>query len=80
MVQGPLTPMGGWTGVLVPKIPGQGSFFNLDQVVILTPHMYGLSTPLGEAMPMAFLISPFSFKFRKFNFFFLFFFQFLYYR
>ena len=53
LAQGPLTPMGGWTGVLVGEIPGQKSFLNLDQVAIWTPQMYGLSTPLGEAVLMA---------------------------
>ena len=51
--QGPLTPTGGWTGVLVGEIPDQKSFLNLDQVAIWTPQMYGLSTPLGEAVLMA---------------------------
>ena len=63
--QGPLTPLGGWTGVLVGEIPGQRSFFNLDQVAIWTPKMYGLSAPLDETMPMAFSISPIAFIFEN---------------
>ena len=66
--QAPLTPQGGCTGVLVLKTPGQTPFLTLDQVAIWTPKVHGLSTSLGEAVPVAFLISPFSFKFRKFNF------------
>ena len=48
MEQGPLTPMGGWTGVLVGEIPGQRPVCTFDQVAIWTPQMHGLSTPLDE--------------------------------
>ena len=61
--QGPLTPTGGWTGVLVLKIPSQGWVFSFGQVATWTPQMYGLWTPLDELMSMVLFLSSFSFNF-----------------
>ena len=58
-----LTPMGCWTGVLVPKIPGQGWVFSFGQMATWTPQMYDLWTPLNKLMSMVFFLSSFSFNF-----------------
>ena len=46
--QGPLTPQGGCTGMLVPGTPDQGWIFPFAWVLSWTPQMYAQSTQLDE--------------------------------
>ena len=54
--QGPSTPKGGCTGVLVSEMEGRGPFFTFARVVTYTPQMYAQSTQLVERITMVLLL------------------------
>ena len=53
--QGPSTPKGGCTGVLVSEMEGRGPFFSFARVVTYTPQMYAQWTQLVERITMVLL-------------------------
>ena len=50
--QGPGTPQGGCTGVLVPEMEGRGPFFSFGGMATYTPQKYAQSTQLVERITM----------------------------
>ena len=50
--QGPVTPQGGCTGVLVPEMEGRGPFCAFGRVATYTPQKYAQSTQLVERITM----------------------------
>ena len=50
--QGPRTPKGGCTGVLVPEMEGRGPFFYFGRLAAYTPQKYAQSTQLVERITM----------------------------
>ena len=68
-MQGPRTPKGGCTGVLVSEMEGRGPFFNFARVVTYTPQKYAQSTQLVERITMVTLVFSKGFDFKIFLFF-----------
>ena len=54
--QGPRTPKGGCTGVLVPEMEGRGPFFYFGRVATYTPQKYAQSTQLVERIIMVLVV------------------------
>ena len=65
-MRGPLTPLGGLTGVLVVGNPGWGWVFRLARVVTCTPQKYAQSTQLVERNHMTFSVFEFFKIFSRF--------------
>ena len=55
--QGPRTPQGGCTGVLVYEIEGRGPFCCFGRVATYTPQKYAQSTQLVERITMVLSLS-----------------------
>ena len=55
--QGPRTPKGGCTGVLVPEMEGRGPFFSFGGMATYTPQKYAQSTQLVERIIMVLVVS-----------------------
>ena len=66
MLQGPGTPKGGCTGVLVYEIEGRGPFFSIGGMATYTPQKYAQSTQLVERITMVTLIFSKGFDFKIF--------------
>ena len=64
--QGPRTPQGGCTGVLVSEMEGRGPFFSFARVVTYTPQKYAQSTQLVERITMVTLVFSKGFDFKIF--------------
>ena len=64
--QGPRTPKGGCTGVLVSEMEGRGPFFSFARVVTYTPQKYAQSTQLVERITMVTLVFSKGFDFKIF--------------